>query len=148
MSRFLTPNVLYTDTDSIITTVPLSDSYISPNLGHFKLEHRLSSSIFLGPKMYSFLTKGQHSISKCSGINSSQLSHSFFTDLLFSNQSTSLSHLKFFPDISSSTVHIKDTLFSLRLRNLSRSKVFSPSVNSRSFWSSTKPFVLCDGLLT
>lgn len=46
-------NVLYTDTDSLITDAPIPESYISSTkLGYLKLEHIIRTGYFIAPKLY------------------------------------------------------------------------------------------------
>ena len=41
----------YTDTDSIVTNIELSDNFVGPNLGQFKLEDIFDEAVYLAPKM-------------------------------------------------------------------------------------------------
>ena len=45
-------NVYYTDTDSIVTYIPLEDSLIGNGLGQFKLEYKIKEGFFVSNKTY------------------------------------------------------------------------------------------------
>ena len=57
-------DVIYCDTDSIVTSDILKDS---KELGEVKLEHRIKEGIFLRPKMYAFKTNADESIVRIKG---------------------------------------------------------------------------------
>jgi len=44
--------IYYTDTDSIVTNVPLSDDLVGDKLGQFKLEHKVKEAYFISSKTY------------------------------------------------------------------------------------------------
>jgi hypothetical protein len=44
--------IYYTDTDSIITNLPLPAKFVGNELGQFKLEHVFEEAVFLAPKVY------------------------------------------------------------------------------------------------
>ena len=50
-------NLYYTDTDSIFVDKELDSSLVSNELGKFKLEYEIKEGVFLGPKIYSIITK-------------------------------------------------------------------------------------------
>lgn len=45
-------NIYYTDTDSIITDIPLRDNLIGKDLGQFKLEYKIKEAYFISNKTY------------------------------------------------------------------------------------------------
>jgi len=45
-------SIYYTDTDSIVTDIPLSDNLVGKNLGQFKLEHKVKEGYFISSKTY------------------------------------------------------------------------------------------------
>ena len=70
----------YTDTDSIVTNIELSDNYVGPNLGQFKLEHEISQAVFLAPKVYAFIdSKTSQETIKVKGINHKALANELIT---------------------------------------------------------------------
>lgn len=51
-------NILYSDTDSLISTIPMNPTLIDEvKLGYWKLEHRVSSITIWGPKFYKITTE-------------------------------------------------------------------------------------------
>jgi hypothetical protein len=44
--------IYYTDTDSIVTNMPLPEQFVGNKLGQFKLEHTFEEAVFLSPKVY------------------------------------------------------------------------------------------------
>jgi hypothetical protein len=50
-------HVYYTDTDSIVTDIPLDKSLIGPNLGQFKLEYEIKEGYFISAKTYCLVLK-------------------------------------------------------------------------------------------
>jgi len=49
--------IYYTDTDSIVTDIPLDESLIGPNLGQFKLEYEIKKGYFISAKTYCLVLK-------------------------------------------------------------------------------------------
>lgn len=49
-------NIYYTDTDSLVTDIPLKDGLIGPYLGQFKLEHKVKEGYFISAKTYGLVT--------------------------------------------------------------------------------------------
>lgn len=75
--------IYYSDTDSIITDIKLSDDLVSANkLGLLKLEHTLDEAIFISNKIYWMRDEKGKSMVKAKGINSSSLCYTDFIDLL------------------------------------------------------------------
>jgi hypothetical protein len=50
-------NIYYTDTDSIVTDIPLNESLVGPNLGQFKLEYEIKEGYFNSAKTYCLVLK-------------------------------------------------------------------------------------------
>lgn len=44
--------IYYSDTDSIVTNIKLSDSLVGPEIGKFKLEHTVTKAMFISSKAY------------------------------------------------------------------------------------------------
>lgn len=61
--------VIYTDTDSIFTTVPLDQSLISNQLGAMKLEGTYSHGIFIKPKMYAITNDDDQTTVRLKGVS-------------------------------------------------------------------------------
>jgi hypothetical protein len=56
--------VYYTDTDSIVTDIPLNESLVGPNLGQFKLEYEIKEGYFISAKTYCLVLKDNSLIIK------------------------------------------------------------------------------------
>jgi DNA polymerase elongation subunit (family B) len=57
--QMLGDNILYTDTDSIFTTVPLPVHLVGEDLGKMKLEYIADDAVFLAPKVYAVIVNGK-----------------------------------------------------------------------------------------
>lgn len=44
--------IYYTDTDSIVTDIPLPKEFMGVGIGKFKLEHKVIRGYFIAPKLY------------------------------------------------------------------------------------------------
>jgi len=75
----------YTDTDSIVTDKPLDDSLIGPELGKFKLEHKIKRGYFISSKLYCLVTYDSANdglVVKAKGAKSNTLNESDFKKFL------------------------------------------------------------------
>ena len=69
-------DVIYADTDSIITTVKLNDKYVSDySLGYMKLEHEIKFASFKGRKDYFIITSDNEAYLKRKGVSVKNLTH-------------------------------------------------------------------------
>ena len=50
-------HIYYTDTDSIVTDIPLEESLVGPKLGQFKLEYEIKEGYFISAKIYCLVLK-------------------------------------------------------------------------------------------
>lgn len=75
-------NIYYSDTDSIVTDIKLSDNLISKELGKLKLEHEIDKGIFISGKIYCFYNKNGEFVSKAKGVDSKSLSFQDYLRLL------------------------------------------------------------------
>jgi len=64
--RFI-DNLLYSDTDSIFTDIPLPENLINTDLGGLKLEYILKDAVFLSPKVYGGIFENGKEFSKVKG---------------------------------------------------------------------------------
>jgi len=60
-------HLLYSDTDSLFTNVPLSDNLINNRLGGLKLEYVLNDAVFLAPKVSGGIFENGKELSKIKG---------------------------------------------------------------------------------
>jgi len=95
-------NLYYMDTDSAWIDSEMKTNMIGIDLGQFKLENRFKEVVFLGPKMYSGITKDGNLITKVKGLkNISSLSFENIHSLLKENSHLDLNHVKWFRSINS-----------------------------------------------
>ena len=73
--------IYYTDTDSIVTDVPLNESIIGEEIGKFKLEHKIKEGYFLSNKTYCLVKHDDSVVIKVKGVNSKKLSLQDFKDM-------------------------------------------------------------------
>lgn len=85
---------IMSDTDSVVLTKPLPEFLIGRELGQMKLEYKIKKGIFIRKKLYYILTTDGQEVIKASGIDSSKLSYSLFTDLL-SGRSIEIERIQF-----------------------------------------------------
>ena len=57
--------VYYTDTDSIVTDVPLDKNFIGKEIGKFKLEYDINEAFFINTKTYCLVTNKGMLLLKC-----------------------------------------------------------------------------------
>jgi len=74
-------NIYYTDTDSIVTDIPLSDELVGPSLGQFKLEYKVKEAYFISAKTYCLVLNNKEVKIKAKGLNSSSLTLKDFENL-------------------------------------------------------------------
>lgn len=67
-------NIYYTDTDSIVTDIPLNYYLVGNNLGQFKLEHEVKEAYFITSKTYCLVLKDNSVKIKVKGAYNSTLS--------------------------------------------------------------------------
>jgi hypothetical protein len=56
-------SIFYSDTDSIVTDIPLSEDQVGSEIGKFKLEHKIVEGYFISNKTYSFKNQNNKIIS-------------------------------------------------------------------------------------
>jgi hypothetical protein len=105
-------NLLYSDTDSIFTDIPLPENLINNELGGLKLEYILKDAVFLAPKVYGGIFEDGREFSKVKGYKKS-VSFKDLKSLLIRNKSLILNHDKWFRDFSIGSIKIKETMYNL-----------------------------------
>lgn len=78
-------SVYYSDTDSLVTDMPLKQDLIGKDLGQFKLEHDIDRAYFITSKTYCLVLKYGSLIIKAKGVNDSTLDESSFIELYKGN---------------------------------------------------------------
>ena len=118
----------YTDTDSIYIS---SDSELNDNLidskilGKLKLEYEAEEAIFLGPKLYCLKTK-KGLITKVKGLKDvSTLKFEDFKDLLNIGITKIRHHDKWFRDLQSGKITIKEQIYTVSNTDNKRNNIIS-----------------------
>lgn len=63
--------IYYSDTDSIVTNIKLSEDKISKTeIGKLKLEHKIDRGVFINTKVYCIMDKGGNFINRAKGVKS------------------------------------------------------------------------------
>ena len=114
--------LLYSDTDSIITSGPIPDAYIGKELGQMKLENKAEKGIFLSPKVYALhnvLKDGItpiNDIIKAKGMKSSvNLTFEDYTKLLDKNEVYRTYQEKWFRSIGDANIKIRNLSSMIRI---------------------------------
>jgi len=76
-------NIYYSDTDSIVTDIELSDSLVhSSEIGKLKLEHSVKRGYFISPKLYCLVLEDDSLVNKSKGHSAKYLNESLYQKLL------------------------------------------------------------------
>ena len=117
--------VYYTDTDSIITDKPLSESLVGKNLGQMTLENTYTKFITLGPKFYGGITSNGHTILKIKGLTKDYLpTFSDLVTLLEKGKELKVGQLKSFKNLSLSEITLVNLPYLLRATDNKRDFVY------------------------
>lgn len=119
-------NLYYSDTDSVYIDSPLDELLIGSNIGLMKLEYICDDAIFLAPKVYSLKTDNNE-IMKIKGLTSESISKISFEDLLeLINKNSKLEKQqeKWYKDISSGKISIKDQIYTLKVTGNKRELIY------------------------
>jgi len=99
--------IFYSDTDSLVTSIPLPDELMGFDLGKFKLEYKIKRAFFITSKTYYIETDEGEEIIKSKGVLSKSLTVKDFEDMYYHSKN-SVGQKKFSTkDYSSGTVNIK-----------------------------------------
>lgn len=132
--------LLYSDTDSIFTSLPLPQDLVGKKLGQMKLEYSGSRAIFIAPKVYCVQLNDGSLVKKVKGLKEdlvNTLNYSDFENLLKVDSSKDLIQDKLFKLFENSTIHLKSVMYNLKTTENKRAIVYA---GSRAIY--TKPFVL------
>jgi len=108
-------DILYTDTDSIFTTTPLSSILVGKKLGQMKLEGIFSEIVFLCPKVYGGLmntASGAVELNKAKGLKG-HVSYETLKSLLIKDNKVIIPQEKWFKNIGEGNISIKQSLYTL-----------------------------------
>jgi hypothetical protein len=123
------PNLYYTDTDSVYFDGPLPDTYIDPKrLGALKLEGIWNKAVFLAPKVYG-LANNQEEIVKIKGLSKQSIKEAninvdLLSSLLDKDKVLEFKQSKWFKDLSTANIKIKEQIYSLKVTGNKRKLVY------------------------
>ena len=118
--------IWYTDTDSIITSIPLLAQFVGSELGKFKLEHVITKAIFIAPKVYGLVTKENKTIIKVKGLSpesASNLSVNELGMLLVSQVGMMLDNVKTKRDMYAGKIGVLNSSYNLMVSSSKRAPI-------------------------
>ena len=118
----------YTDTDSAFLSAPLPAHLVDDKkIGFFKLEKILTKFVALGPKVYGGLEMDGAEFTKVKGLKT-KISLSQLESLLTQDSSTKVEHVKWFNNLTDSTISEKKLSYSLKPTSTKRNLIFKDGV--------------------
>nr|YP_010691074.1 DNA polymerase [Phellinus igniarius]WBU93175.1 DNA polymerase [Phellinus igniarius] len=118
----------YTDTDSIFLNKRLPAEFESTKqLGLFKLEKVLRKFVALGPKVYGGVDRDGLEFTKVKGLKT-KVTVAQLEELLRENNSINVSQVKWFNQITNSTISVKDSSYNLTPNNNKRNLIYKNGV--------------------
>ncbi|KAI5980362.1 mitochondrion dnapol [Pisolithus orientalis] len=134
-------NVYYTDTDSLVTDIPieiLNPNLVGGDLGQFKLEYKIKEGYFISNKTYCLVLNDDRLIIKCKGLKNDSLSLDDFKSMYFLSKNVYGNKISSITDLSKGSVVIEDKKILLQHdAYLKRKKYY----NENGLWIDTKPLV-------
>lgn len=124
----------YSDTDSIITDLPVSPDKISDKIGDLKLENEIEEAYFISPKLYAFKTKDGTEIIKSRGIPENKLNYLDY-EKIFRGEELKLRIKKSFKSIDTLSIHETTYTYSVKLSEDSKRE----NIYDQGKWVDTKP---------
>ena len=135
-------NIYYTDTDSLVTNIPLDKTMVGNQIGQFKLEHRVQEGYFMSSKTYCLLLENGQTIIKAKGILNSSLTLEDFKKL-YKGEIISGIKRSAITTLNKGSVIIEDQDTNLSIHNYTkREKVY----DSYDKWIDTKALYIDDTL--
>ena len=90
--------IYYSDTDSIVSNIPLPDEFVGSELGKFKLEYKIKKGYFITSKTYLIEEENGNIIKKAKGVLSNDLTYLDYVNMYY-NQ-TNATAIKLSTDLS------------------------------------------------
>lgn len=138
--------IYYTDTDSLVTNIPLPDEFVGKDIGMFKLEHKIIRGYFISSKLYCIVVWDEEKnkekvIIKSKGVYSTKLNENDFISLLNNEHikhgvkgDTKKNYSEGYVNIGTKTnIHLNPNNY------LKRIKIFD-SITKK--WIDTKPLIV------
>jgi len=120
-------NLYYSDTDSAYIDTPINETFISDKLGFMKLEYICKDAVFLAPKVYSLITDSGEVIMKIKGLSSKSLNKitiDELKELLNKDSNFEAKQEKWYKDISSGNISIKEQIYTLKVTGNKRDLIY------------------------
>jgi len=120
-------NLYYSDRDSVYIDKPLNSKYIGKEIGLMKLECICDDAVFLAPKVYSLITDSGEVIKKIKGLSSKSLNEitiDELKELLNKDSKFKAKQEKWYKDISSGNISIKEQIYTLKVTGNKRDLIY------------------------
>jgi DNA polymerase type B, organellar and viral len=139
--------IYYTNTDSIVTNMPLPAEFVGNELGQFKLEHVFEEAVFLAPKVYGGLvwneeTQSMTEIIKAKGYKGT-LTYAELKSLLVKGSALELNHEIWLRSYEAGNITIKDSLYTLSITSNKRKNIYVNNI-----FTNTEPFIINNDKIT
>lgn len=134
----LKKGLFYSDTDSIVTNIPLDDRLVGNALGQYKLEYTIQKAYFISSKTYCLILKCGTPIIKAKGVNNHKLDEIDFISI-YKGKNVETVRSESLRDFSQGFVNIS-IVIPIVLRGDSYSKRTKKFVDG--MWVDTKPLVI------
>lgn len=129
--------ILYTDTDCLFTEKPLDPKVMGNKLGQWKQENVFDKIVLLAPKVYGGVTTDGREITKVKGLKN-KISFNQLEKLLKKDSSIKIDQEKWFKNIKSGNISIKDQIYTLSITENKRQPIY----DKEGVFVATKPFIL------
>lgn len=133
----LTGDLLYTDTDSIVTSKPLPSKYVGAEIGELKLEKNLAKGVFIAPKVYGGILNTGEAFTKVKGFKNNVTFDQLKQLLNKSVDHIDLNQEKWYKSLSEGTITLKDQIYTLQVTENKRKLVYYDDYLIR-----TEPFIV------
>ena len=136
MYQFKDKNTIYTDTDSIDTTVLLNPKWIGYGLGQFKLENVFEEAVYLAPKVHGGINKN-HEVVRVKGLKN-PISYKELKSLLVKDSKLEISQDKWLKDYAEGRITIRNEIYSLMVTGNKRELLYGDN----NILTDTKPLFI------
>lgn len=133
--------IYYTDTDSIVTDMPLerlNPDLVGNGLGQFKLEHLIKEGYFITNKTYCLVLNNNSTIIVCKGVKNNSLTLEDFKSMYYSNKNILANKNSTITNLSLGSVIITENKVLLQHDAYTkREKIY----NEKGLWVETRPIL-------